>query len=422
VRQWQGVAIQPQPKVTNRRNQNSPTATARFGDFERFIYDFLVGGSGKEGDPKGSGIGEGLRLKLQTPLFVADALVAAAGRQLAAELAAAEAEIAALAAVRAQLQRFKDDMRKDGAAQRGAVKDLVAAAVGRADKFVDGTLQLSNLGAVGQYVFGGPGGAAGLPVARGFDSEVVQGSSDTLASLVSEHAGWLQSNCEAQQDYYTKYLESRRRPSRRQEAAAAAAESNGEAGGAADGADPSPPRTSSSSRSADASGALAKVKAGGGGGGPALRAVADFNLDAAKVLLEEEIRQAFLGTAGSAAGVQGVGLLAASWIHNTVEDILALGVAGLASYVSVLNLPLKRAEIKGKVSKIATTFAESVMGAMEGELEEDVEDVVDVVLEDVAPLEAAWGADADALRAAEARRAALAEALQAVERRAANLQ
>ena len=53
--------------------------TSRFAELERFMVDFLVGGGG-----------EASRLKLQTPLFVADTLLRAAARQLAAELATAE--------------------------------------------------------------------------------------------------------------------------------------------------------------------------------------------------------------------------------------------------------------------------------------------------------------------------------------------
>lgn len=41
-----------------------------FGAFEKFIYEFLAGGG--EG---GEGSGEGVRLKLQTPLYVAEALL-----------------------------------------------------------------------------------------------------------------------------------------------------------------------------------------------------------------------------------------------------------------------------------------------------------------------------------------------------------
>jgi hypothetical protein len=278
---------------------NPPHPSQRFGEFERFIYDFLSGGGAGAG-----GVGEGLRLKLQTPLFVADALAAAAGRQIAAEVASAEGEVAALSAVRAQLDRFTADMEKDGAAQRAAVRELVAAVVARADKFVDRTLQISNVGAAGSYIFGGAGGASGLPVAKGFDGEVVQGAADQMAGLVAEHAAWLASNCEAQGDYYTGYLAARRRPQRRRgggsggerQRAAGEGAGGGESGESGESGTPSPPpRTVSGGGEALAvavGGAMGAAQAAAAAGGSAsLQAIADFNLAAAKVLLEEEIRE-----------------------------------------------------------------------------------------------------------------------------------
>ena len=60
---------------------------SRFGELERFMVEFLGGGGPGGG---GGGGSESLRLKLQTPLFVADALLDAAARQLAGELATAQ--------------------------------------------------------------------------------------------------------------------------------------------------------------------------------------------------------------------------------------------------------------------------------------------------------------------------------------------
>ena len=54
---------------------------SRFGELEAFMVEYLVGGASA---------GESLRLKLQTPLFVSDALLEAARQQLQAELSTAE--------------------------------------------------------------------------------------------------------------------------------------------------------------------------------------------------------------------------------------------------------------------------------------------------------------------------------------------
>ena len=57
--------------------QDARWTASQFNHLEQFIYDFLVGGASA---------GESVRLKLQTPLFVADALLAAAQQTLRQEL------------------------------------------------------------------------------------------------------------------------------------------------------------------------------------------------------------------------------------------------------------------------------------------------------------------------------------------------
>eukprot|EP00955_Chlamydomonas_euryale_P071257 361009-Chlamydomonas_euryale.AAC.2 len=52
--------------------ERSDWAASGFGAFESFVYEFLIG--------RGEQAGEGVRLKLQTPLYVADALMGACGR------------------------------------------------------------------------------------------------------------------------------------------------------------------------------------------------------------------------------------------------------------------------------------------------------------------------------------------------------
>jgi len=80
-----GGAPPPPPADPERLSTDPAWQRSRFGELERFVAGFLGGG-------------ESARLKLQTPLFVADALLGAAGAQLAAELAAAEQARAAVLA------------------------------------------------------------------------------------------------------------------------------------------------------------------------------------------------------------------------------------------------------------------------------------------------------------------------------------
>lgn len=51
-----------------------------------------------------------------------------------------------------------------------------------------------------------------------------------------------------------------------------------------------------------------------------------------------------------------VGVVATWILPNTLEDILAIVLAALAGYVALLNLPLRRAEAKGKLERVANNF------------------------------------------------------------------
>jgi hypothetical protein len=253
-------------------------------------------------------------------------------------------------------------MTKDSTAQRQVVKDLVAAALERNNRFVDRILALSNLSSLSAYLLGpGPDGTKGLPVATQFDQQVVAGTFDQMAKQVGEHASWLATNCSNQLNYYTSFLAQRSTP----EQAAAA-------GGSGNGASSAP----SSVRVISSTDEASRGSSSSGGGGSlailadpsscsSMSSLGEFKIDAAKTLLEQELKEAFLGTAGAAAGALGAGFLATSWLPNTLEDVLALCLAGLASYVSVLNLPLRRSNIKAKVAKIANNFGGTVTAAME---------------------------------------------------------
>jgi hypothetical protein len=97
------------------------------------------------------------------------------------------------------------------------------------------------------------------------------------------------------------------------------------------------------------------------------------------------------------AGAQGVGLVGTSVLANTLEDVMALSLAGLASYLAVLNLPLRRAEIKAKLQKVASNFAGNVEKLMEQELLSGVGDCVDKVAHLMAPVEEAYVAEVSML-------------------------
>ena len=51
-------------------------------------------------------------------------------------------------------------------------------------------------------------------------------------------------------------------------------------------------------------------------------------------------------------------------LPNILEDALAVALAAAVGYLALLNLPLRRAEAKGKVERVAANFAKVSISAL----------------------------------------------------------
>lgn len=123
----------------------SSLAPSGFGDLEDYVLSFLGGGGkGDTSGKSGSRSGEGLRLKLGTPLQVGTLLFDAAEDILSGEREAASAEVAAATGVEAAMQSYRRAMEADFAAQRDAMRGCVLRATSRCDDLLDSTLRLTN--------------------------------------------------------------------------------------------------------------------------------------------------------------------------------------------------------------------------------------------------------------------------------------
>lgn len=59
-----------------------------------------------------------------------------------------------------------------------------------------------------------------------------------------------------------------------------------------------------------------------------------------------------------AGGAAASGLVVTWVLPTTLEDLMALALAGMVGYLSVLGLPLRRAEAKRKLEALAASYAE----------------------------------------------------------------
>ena len=368
-----------------------------FDALEGFVSRFLGG----EDAPHP---GEALRLKLLTPLSLAAALLDAAGRCLDAQAGVAAAELAGVAAVRRQLAAYQTDMAKDAAIQRSRVRDLVRATSQRAERFVDAQLRLQNTRLLAslwrtrrprgddESRDGEKPGAGGDTddddgLVDAYMAQVVATSMEDLRGGVGEHSTWLRRNAQRQVEHYRGVVLAR---------------GFGPQGDRRRGDTQQQPLPVGS--------AVTPVGGAAGSGGAALgpagqaSAVADrFDQGAAALLLADEIRQAALSTAGSAGTALAVGTGLVAVLPTMGEDALSLALGGLAAYVGLLNLPLRRAEVKAKVARAAEAFGGELEAAMEAELQASLAQVAADIASLLAPWEAAAQAEAAAVAAAQAR-------------------
>ena len=385
-----------------------------FAALEDYILSFLGAG-----DKSGKNSGEGLRLKLGTPLQVGTMLFGAAEEILAAERAEALEELGQAEGVDSAMDKYREAMEADFGAQLQAVRDSVMGAVGRCDDLLDSTLRLTN-GAdlFTTYVLGNGGGK----IRERYNKEVLGDSESKLRAAIKEHTGWLGRNNDNQLAAYADAVRSRgfdpaesdlnlfereeaiaageaaaidavreavaakQTAAAQAEAAAAKAKATAKAKAAAkaaaeDGEEgeeeaadttaddnsladelagpPPPPSVSVSSlitRVTDEFTSPATVAAG-------------FDQAGAARLLEEEVKDAVYSTVGAAGASFFFAIFLSGFLDNFAEDVLAFAVTAAVGYVSVLSLPLKRAETKAKARAVAESFLDEVEGAMRAEFE-----------------------------------------------------
>jgi len=390
---------------------------SRFEGLEGYVRDFLLG-TGVEG------AGERVRLKLKTPLFVAEALLEAAVSALEAEAEVARADASSIGLVQSQLNTFKIAMGKEGQLQRDEVSKKLSSVANRAAAVIDATLTLSNWDSLSRYILGNDNSSVLPPVASLFRQEVPKDSAAALAAVVKEHSLWIASNCQRQVDNYRGF----------------AADRSASLGNSLDGLedveaaelrrDPEARKRWRQVRAAvvidgDDSSVTSMSNTREEGSSPAetaFAAASAYDPGSTEALLETDVREAVLSTASTAAGAGAFGVLLTTILPTTVEDLLALGLSAAVAYASVLNLPLKRAETKKKAELATEAAAAEVQRRMEAELQSALQLCEGEVMSFIKPLEELAVEAAEKADAAVVKAKALTAEVAELQRKVANVE
>ena len=312
--------------------------SSRFENLESHVRDFLLGGT------DGDGTSQSLKLKLQTPLFVAEALMEACTSQIESELAVLKRDEESVKMVGKQLKQFRDDMSKEAKVQKAEIIQQSDRMVDMISGVIDEVMQVSNWKALVPYLdtkSTKTTAAAGVLYKQDISKDALKRIND----VIEEHREWLRVNCGRVEENYKEFVtdrmavydvvleESIRQPSTDE---------------------------------------------------PFL---ASLDMKDISDIVEAEVKVAVTSSVNTAASATGLGLVLTSVLPNTLEDLLAVGLSAAIGYTSLLNIPVRRMEAKKKVKTLVSALVQSVHDAMDVEREQAMQQCERAVSSMVDPLD-----------------------------------
>ncbi|CAN0892882.1 Probable transmembrane GTPase FZO-like, chloroplastic [Linum grandiflorum] len=297
----------------------------KFYELEKFLYSFLDGTTR-------TGM-ERMRLKLETPIRIAERLLSACDTAIKQDCRLAKQDVAYAAEIAESLKDYTEKMENESISWRRKALSLIDATKIRVLDLIESTLQISNLDLVASYVFKEK---SEMPSSLKIQNEIMSPALSDAQELLEEYQTWLRSNsshkaklCRESFDKKWPLIIDR-----------------------------------NTKMQLDAAESLKIVKESSS------KVLENLSVVSASKLFEQEIRESFVSTFG---GVGAAGLLASlltSVLPTTLEDLLALGFCSAGGYIAILNFPARRKAMMDKVNKIADGLALEVEEAMQKDLTE----------------------------------------------------
>ncbi|XP_010255948.1 PREDICTED: probable transmembrane GTPase FZO-like, chloroplastic isoform X2 [Nelumbo nucifera] len=310
--------------------------TSCFDDLEKFLYSFLDGSTN-------NGM-ERMKLKLETPIRIADRLLSACEVLVREDCKSANQDLTLVNEMVNSVKRYAAKMESESLSWRRQTLSLINNAKGRALKLVGSTLQLSNLDLVASYVFKGEK-LGSMPATSSIQNEIISPALSDAQKLLGEYLIWLQSSNVREGRLYKESFEKRWPefvyPHNEVQLEAYELLKKGEE--------------------------------------LSLKVIEDFNASAAAKLFEQEIREVVLGTFGGLGAAGLSASLLTSVLPTTLEDLLALGLCSAGGLLAISNFPTRRREMEDKVKRAADILAREVKEAMQRDLLKTIEDLENFV-------------------------------------------
>ncbi|XP_052211218.1 probable transmembrane GTPase FZO-like, chloroplastic isoform X2 [Diospyros lotus] len=261
---------------------NPEWGISSFYELEKFLYDFLDGSTSM-------GI-ERIRLKLETPIGIAEQLLSACQKIVIEKCQHAKKDLISINELVGSVKDYAMKMESANISWKRQTLSLIDSTQARIFKVIESTLQLSNLDLVASYAFKEK--SAPMPATSNVQNNIIGPALSDAQKLLGEYMTWLQSSNAREGRLYKESLE-KRWPSI---------------------ADPQ-------KHAHLVTGELLMRKYEKGA-----KVIENFNAAAASERFEQEIREVFLSTFGGLGAAGLSASLLTSVLPTTVEDLLALGL------------------------------------------------------------------------------------------------
>uniref|UniRef100_A0A0E0DR34 G domain-containing protein n=1 Tax=Oryza meridionalis TaxID=40149 RepID=A0A0E0DR34_9ORYZ len=309
---------------------------SKFYDLEHYLLSFLDGSTenGKER----------VRLKLETPIGIADRLLTSCQRLVKLEYEKAIDDLTSIKDLVSGANNYAVKIEADSDSWQRQISSLIARAKGRAISLMESTLQLSNIDLIFTYTLSG-GKSTPTKVTSFFQNDILSPSLDDAANLLSEYSTWLSSTNVREANIYVDCFHERWGALVAQEQRI-------------------PPEKNELVNEEE------KL---------CVKALDGFSASAAAKVFEEEIREVAWGTFGG-LGVAGLSAsLLTSVLTSTLEDLLALALCSAGGFFAISNFPTRRKLAVEKIGKAAEKLSSKVDEAIQQDISRSANQLVHFV-------------------------------------------
>ncbi|CAN6892808.1 hypothetical protein Bca4012_091675 [Brassica carinata] len=315
---------------------DSKWRTQSFNELEKFLYSFLDSSTA-------TGM-ERIRLKLETPIAIAERLLSSVESLVIQDCVAAREDLASADKIINRTKEYTLTMEYESISWRRQALSLIDKARLQVVDLIESTLRLSSLDLAISYVFKGENSASVAATSK-VNGEILAPALSNAQDLLGKYGEWLQSSTAREGRLSLKSFENKW-----------------------------PQYVNSKTQlGIDTYDLLRKTDKF------SLKTIQNLSAGTTSKRLEQDIREVFFVTVGGlgAAGVSAS--LLTSVLPTTLEDLLALGLCSAGGYVAIANFPYRRQAIIGKVNKVADALAQQLEDAMQKDLSDATNNLVNFV-------------------------------------------